>query len=167
MDRRAILKTSLPMAAAGTSITTTAAAAAANSPQAQSKVNPVSALTENLNPEMQKYRDAALAVLKPSAAELERGLELHANSVVFDSYGFSPRSAIDGEALKQAAMAGASDMELKDMREAMMMTRCATDAGERAEFEAAWKASGAPKQAIRPAKDRIEFFVSVDVRCRI
>ncbi len=141
MDRRSLLKTSLPVAAAGTSFTT-AAASAAETAGAESNANPVSALTDNLNPEIQKYRQAALAVLKPSAAELERGLELHANSIVFDSYGFSPRSAIDGEALKQAALAGASDMELKDMREAMMMTRCATDAGERAEFEAAWKASG-------------------------
>lgn len=39
-------------------------------------------------------------------------------------------------------MAGASDMELKDMREAMTMTRCVTSPEERAEFEAAWKASG-------------------------
>ena len=62
--------------------------------------------------------------------------------MVFDSYGFAPRAAIDGEAIKQAALAGASVIELKDMRESMMMTRYVTDAGERKEFEEAWRASG-------------------------
>ena len=137
MDRRDLIKTAAPLALAG-------AATSANA-QADGGFDAVytgDQLTENLNPEIQKYRDAALAVLKPSAKDLEHGLELHAQSIVFDSYGFSPRNAVDGAALKQAAMAGASDMELKDMRESMTMTRCVTDAAERAEFEAAWKASG-------------------------
>ena len=54
----------------------------------------VTMLTENLNPQIQHARDIALEILKPSAAELERGLRLHAESIVFDSYGFSPRAAV-------------------------------------------------------------------------
>lgn len=134
MDRRTLLKSGVPLAVAGTGATALSVPAR--------DANPVAALTEGLNPIMQRNRDAALAVLKPSPKELERGLELHADSVVFDSYGFSPRSAIDGTALKDAALAGASDLELKDMREAMTMTRCVTDPDERREFESAWRASG-------------------------
>ncbi len=51
-------------------------------------------------------------MLNPSAKDLQHGLELHADSIVFDSYGFSPRSAIDGEALKAAVKAGAADVEM-------------------------------------------------------
>jgi len=138
MHRRDLLKSVAPVALAGAAAPAIPRAAATT----DAPVNPLAALTENLNPTMQRCRDAALAVLKPSAAELERGLELHNNSLVFDGYGFSPRCAIDGEALKQAALAGASDIELKDLREAMTLTRCATDAGERREFESAWRASG-------------------------
>lgn len=99
-------------------------------------------LTENLNPVIQKAREAAMAVLKPSAADLEHGLELHAQSLVFDAYGFSPRAAIDGEALKAAVLAGASDAELEDLREDMSMTRCITSAAEQSEYRDGWRASG-------------------------
>ncbi len=102
----------------------------------------VADLTERLNPTIQKSRDAALAILKPSPKELERGLRLHAESVVFDSYGFSPRAAIDGEALATAIQAGASDLEVKDLREEMSMTRYVTDPVEEREYREAWRASG-------------------------
>ena len=54
----------------------------------------------------------ALNILKPSEKQLQHGLELHANSLVFDVYGFSPRAAVDGDALKAAVEAGASEIEL-------------------------------------------------------
>lgn len=102
----------------------------------------LSAITENLNPQIQRCREVALNDLKPSASELQRGLELHADALVFDSYGFAPRAAIDGEAIKRAALSGASAIELKDMREQMTMTRYVTDEAERLEYESAWRASG-------------------------
>jgi membrane dipeptidase len=74
--------------------------------------------------------------------DLEHGLELHADSLVFETYGFAPRAAVDGDAIRQAAEAGASAIELKDMREDMSMTRYATDPVERVEFMEAWEASG-------------------------
>ena len=55
-----------------------------------------------LTPAMQSARDAGLKALKPSAKELEHGLKLHAESIVFDAYGFAPRSALDVEALRKA-----------------------------------------------------------------
>lgn len=102
----------------------------------------VAALTERLNPKIQQAREVALSILKPTAKELERGLRLHAESIVFDSYGFAPSAAIDGAAFAAAVEAGASDVELKDLREEMRMTRYATDPVEQEEYRTAWRASG-------------------------
>ena len=94
------------------------------------------------NEKIQKARDVALSVLKPSQKDLEHGLELHANSLVFESYGFSPRCALDGDAFRAAVEAGASETELVDLREEMSMTRCATNAAERKEYLDAFRAAG-------------------------
>lgn len=85
---------------------------------------------------------AGLDSLKPSAAELDRGLKLHQESLVFDCYGFSPRCAVDGDAIAKAVAQGASDEELQDLTEDHGMTRCVVNAAERAEFELAWRAAG-------------------------
>ena len=55
-----------------------------------------------LNPRIEKSRQAALDLLKPSQKDLEHGLELHANSLVIESYGLAPRAGLDGDALKAA-----------------------------------------------------------------
>jgi len=94
------------------------------------------------NEVIQKHRRSALAVLKPTKAQLDRGLKLHAESLVFDTYGFAPRCAVDGEALARLAAGNASAVEIKDARERMMMTRCVDNADEREEFTQAWKAAG-------------------------
>ncbi|MDE0166074.1 MAG: membrane dipeptidase [Bryobacterales bacterium] len=94
------------------------------------------------NETIERARKVALDILKPSQRDLDHGLELHANSIVFDAYGFAPRAAIDGDAMRKAMEAGASDIELQDMREDMTMTRAAVDSAEHAEFLQAWKASG-------------------------
>ena len=95
-----------------------------------------------MNEKIQEARDAAIEALKPSAKDLEHGLELHESSLVFESYGFAPRAAPDGDALAAAIEAGASPAEIQDMREEMMMTRMVTDEAERAEFTEAWDAAG-------------------------
>ena len=94
------------------------------------------------NEVIQQARRVALDILKPSEKDLKHGLELHADSLVFETYGFAPRAAVDGDAIRRAAEAGASPVELKDMREEMSMTRYATDPAERAEFMEAWEAAG-------------------------
>jgi membrane dipeptidase len=136
MDRRDLLKSGVPAVLAGTG------ASLAGAQEKGASGNDPSSLMENLNPVIQRCRDAALDVLKPGEKDLQHGLELHADSIVFDSYGFSPRAAIDGEKMKAAALAGASDIELKDLREEMTMTRYVTDAREREEYESAWRAAG-------------------------
>ena len=102
----------------------------------------LAALTERLNPKITASRQAALQILKPTPSQLDRGLRLHAESVVFDSYGFSPRAAVDGEALAKLVQDGASTIELDDVREDMMMTRVATDPVQQQEYRDAWRASG-------------------------
>ncbi|NCO91516.1 MAG: dipeptidase [Armatimonadetes bacterium CG_4_10_14_3_um_filter_66_18] len=95
-----------------------------------------------MNEKIRTAREAALAVLQPSPKDLEHGLELHADALVCESYGFAPRCAVDGDALRAAAEAGASDAELQDRQEDMTMTRCATVESERKEFVEAWEAAG-------------------------
>lgn len=99
-------------------------------------------LLATANPVIQRARDAALAILQPTPAQLEHGLELHRHSLVFDAYGFAPRAAVDGDALAALVAAGASDAELNDAREEMSMTRAALDPAERDEFREAMACAG-------------------------
>lgn len=94
------------------------------------------------NATIDKPREIALALLKPTQAQIERAWELHFSSVVFESYGFAPRFATDGEAMNAAVQTGASREELDDLREAMIMSRGATNERERAEFFDAFRAAG-------------------------
>jgi membrane dipeptidase len=99
-------------------------------------------LLETQHPGISKARDAALAVLKPTPAQLEHGLELHAQSLVFDSYGFAPRAGLDVERFQAAITAGSSDIVLNDLRETMTMTRAVIDEKEREEFREAMRCGG-------------------------
>lgn len=138
MERRNFLKGAAPLAAAAAATPLSSVAAEAPGKTGDA----VGDLTSNLLPAIQQAREAALALLKPTPKDLEHGLALHADSLVFDSYGFSPRAAVDGEVLKAAILAGASDAELEDLREDMGMTRCVTSAEEQREYLEAWRASG-------------------------
>ncbi len=86
--------------------------------------------------------ELAKSILKPTQKQLERGLELHKNSLVIESYGFMPRASLDGEKMASAINSGASTSEIQEMHEEMIMTRFAFNDKEREEFESAWKASG-------------------------
>jgi membrane dipeptidase len=87
-------------------------------------------------------RETALNILKPSKRVLERGLALHAGALVWESYGFAPRAAIDGDAARAAVEAGASETEMRALYLDMCMTRYATDAEERRWFTEAFEAAG-------------------------
>ena len=106
------------------------------------KITPERVEWADCNESIQRARDVALSILKPSPSELEHGLELHQQSVVCESYGFSPRAAIDGDTIREAIESGASEVEIQDMTEDMRMTRYVTDPEERKEYEMAWKAAG-------------------------
>lgn len=133
MDRRTFLGTSLALPLAG------AAVGGAAEPARNATKEPAPLRG---NPYIRHCRDVALGILKPTEKELQRGLELHANSLVFDVYGFAPRAAIDGDAVKAAMEAGASEIEVQDLTEDMSMTSCVSDLTERDEFLQGWQAAG-------------------------
>jgi membrane dipeptidase len=95
-----------------------------------------------MNAAIQHAREIALDILKPSQSEIDHGFELHREAIVCESYGLGLRAAVDGDAVAAAIEAGASALEIQDLMEEMSMTRCVTDPSERAEYEAAWGASG-------------------------
>src|SRR5687768_3074634 len=97
--RRAFLKTT---AAFPWFVAAGAGTVSVGKARAQSPLSPA-------NPTIQAARSVALSTLKPSVKDLAHGMELHTQSVVFESYGFSPRTAIDGDAFDQEIRAGASE----------------------------------------------------------
>ena len=60
----------------------------------------------------EKNRDIALQMLNPSARDLEHGLELHKNSLVFDAYGFMPLCGGISSREKELVEKGASRDEV-------------------------------------------------------
>ncbi|MDH4476132.1 MAG: membrane dipeptidase [Verrucomicrobiaceae bacterium] len=128
-SRRQMFKT-LPLAALG------------NGLQIQVRSQDAKKLWVTGNPAIDKPREIALGLLKPTQAQIEHAWELHFGSVVFESYGFAPRCAIDAEAMNEAIAGGASAAELSDLRESMTMSRNATNERERKEFLEAFRAAG-------------------------
>ncbi|MFI4874204.1 MAG: dipeptidase [Blastopirellula sp. JB062] len=94
------------------------------------------------NPVISRARESGLEVLKPTPKELAAGLSLHRKSLVFDCYGFAPRAALDASRMTAAIEAGASDVELQDLQEDMLMTQATVDPAERQEIDEALRCSG-------------------------
>lgn len=148
------------LAATATAIAATQTAPAqAGTPPAESQTRSADPFLTTTNPGIVKGREAGLGLLQPTRAQLEHGLEVHRQSLVFDSYGFAPRAAMDGAALIAADQAGASDQELADLREEMGMIRPAQSLEERNEFaEALRNSPESPASSRTPAKKgRIPF----------
>ena len=141
LPRREFLRAATGTAAAASLLGAAAPPSRAEGPSGSSRPER-SPLMSTSHASIARARDAALAILKPAQAELERGLALHQESVVFDAYGFAPRAAVDGDALKTLDGAKASDAEMQDAREEMGMIRAATIAAEREEFAEAMACSG-------------------------
>ena len=95
------------------------------------------------NKSISRARQICLDILKPTPKQLEHGLKLHSESLVFDGYAFSPRAANDPMLLAKMIEEGASDIELQDVTEDMGMTRAVSDLREREELMMAFRASGA------------------------
>ncbi len=87
-------------------------------------------------------RQVGLDVLQPTAAQLEHGLELHRDCLVAESYSLGVLAPVDGDAMARAMNAGAADAELQMLSESMRMTRWGSSVELRAEYQAAWEASG-------------------------
>lgn len=135
-SRRALLKATA-LSAAALSFTNTAAAL-------QTKTGNPERLDELIqgNQSIARARQIALDILKPSQKQMEHGLKLHAESLVFDGYAFSPRTSTEPMAIAKMIEEGASEVEIQDATEDMGMTRAITDLREREEFMMAFRASG-------------------------
>ena len=94
------------------------------------------------SPVIQQARLAALEILKPSQKDIEKGLALHRDALVFDTYGFSPRASLDPVSLNSLLASNASDAEYADAREEQSMIGPLRNPLERAEFLHAWRESG-------------------------
>jgi membrane dipeptidase len=97
---------------------------------------------QTTHPEILKSWEVGLSVLRPSPSELEKGLRIHHEALVFDAYGFAPRAALDGDRMRLAVENGHAEQEIADLREEMGMTRWATNAREAEEFDEAMRVSG-------------------------
>lgn len=98
--------------------------------------------TFQMNARMKSDYETALNILKPTKKQLEHGLELHRDALVFDTYGFMPRAAVDGDALAASIDNQASPLEIQDIQEGLSMTRFVKNERERLELQNAWEASG-------------------------
>ncbi len=95
-----------------------------------------------LDPNIAQQQNVALSLLKPTPAQLQRGLELHAQATVVDSYGFSAAANADLSLTRIAAEQKASPEAVRRIYIESGMTRMALDAHQRTFFEQAWRASG-------------------------
>jgi len=95
-------------------------------------------------PVVEQARTRALALLNPTRAQLEHGLELHRQSIVVDAYGFAPYALpADAErVMRDALEAGAPHAELGQRLLSLNVTGKIRDAQALAEFVAAFDAAG-------------------------
>ncbi len=98
--------------------------------------------------------EAGLAALKPSAAELEHGLDLHAGSLVCDVYGFAPRAIVTETDLAAAAAAGGTLDDRQAFWEEKALAGFVNDPASRAWVEQAWQTSGVTSVALSAGEER-------------
>ena len=96
----------------------------------------------NVEASIRAARDVALGILKPSERDLQHGLELHRDSVVVESYGLGVMGPVDAKAMAAGIEAGASPLELQDIAGDSATTGWLRTPELKAEYEAAWDASG-------------------------
>jgi membrane dipeptidase len=95
-------------------------------------------------PFIEKARDRALELLKPTQAQLDHGLELHRESLVVDSFGFAPLSLTRRMIERVNAMNddGTPRDVLKNRLLEMRCTEHGLDPEARDHYAMAWDASG-------------------------
>jgi membrane dipeptidase len=135
-SRRTLLKATA-LSAAALSFTNASAALQTKTAEAQR----LDELIQG-NQTIARAKQIALDILKPSQKQMEHGLKLHAESLVFDGYAFSPRTSTDPVIIAKMMEDGASEVEIQDATEDMGMTRAVTNLREREELMMAFRASG-------------------------
>lgn len=91
-----------------------------------------------MQPRWEKIRKAGLDVLQADEKTLRHGLELHAQSYVFDAYGFSPGGGGSCPRVGELIDAGASRNEISRAMEQFFMTDCFDDPAMLQLLKEAW-----------------------------
>lgn len=87
-------------------------------------------------------RNFAIKLLNPSAKDLEHGLELHKNSLVWDAYGFSPVGAVPGEYIDKLIDDKVQPEDYISSLEAYSQTKHLKDEANRKEYAELWEFAG-------------------------
>ena len=95
-----------------------------------------------MNDQIKQAREGAIAILNPSKTDLVRGLAIHKDSVVVESYSLGLMAPVDGDAIAAKFGEGATDVEIDQLSSDMRMTRWVDEPSLLQEFEEAWEASG-------------------------
>jgi membrane dipeptidase len=95
-----------------------------------------------MNDQIKQAREVAIGILNPSQADRDRGLALHAESVVVESYSLGVMAPMDSARMTAAIETGATELELQDLGEDMRMTRWVDEPALMREYEEVWEASG-------------------------
>ena len=64
-----------------------------------------------MNEQIEKGREVAQGILQPRAADLDRGLALHRESIVVESYGLGLMAPVDGARMAAAIIGRAAFFE--------------------------------------------------------
>lgn len=91
---------------------------------------------------IEKNREIALKMLGPSKKDLEHGLELHKNSIVFDAYGFMPLAGGCSSRQQSLLAKGASRDEIAFAEEMHHMFEGFNEPQMRKLLAETWEASG-------------------------
>lgn len=91
---------------------------------------------------VQAARDVALSILKPSAKELEHGLELHKQSLVVESYSLGLHAPADPQEMNALADQNCGELEYRDLSEEQRMTGWLRSEQLREEYRLSWEAAG-------------------------
>jgi len=95
-----------------------------------------------VNEQAERARRIALDRLQAPERDVAHGLELHADALVFESYGFSPRAAVDGAAVARLVEDGASDVEVRETMEEMFLSRMVSEPALAREYLEAFEYAG-------------------------
>ena len=97
-----------------------------------------------MDPKIITCHDKAKAVLKPTAAQLDRGLELHRDLLVCDAFGFSPLTLSESAVREVNALIdeGYSGRDLSMFLQDLRATSHATDERCREQYQQAFEAAG-------------------------
>jgi membrane dipeptidase len=92
--------------------------------------------------QIEHCRNLGIDVLKPTRKQLEYGLQLHKQSLVWDAYGFAPSGAPKQELISSMVNNRVDSKEFKDRMEQYMQTDFLQQSDMYEAYRITWEASG-------------------------